>query len=88
MAGKRFWESEDAFKKRLRVELAAKQLGDKSLYRVDAIEMRKNGQGWTMGRQDHFTVEAWDESDAIGAFKLGGGRMNWFVTGVEKESVI
>ena len=85
---KRFWETEKMFRARLDRVAAAQAVGAKRLWRIDAIEMKKGQQGWTMGNMDHFTVEAFCEEMAIGVFKRRNDRMNWFVTDVKEEVVV
>ena len=85
---KRFYETDAMFARRCDLAEAKASISEKKLWRVCAIEMvrQKNG-GWQMGRQDHFTVEACSEESAVGVFKVRDGRMSWFVTSVEPETV-
>lgn len=85
---KMFWETNAMFKWRFDLNQAKKMVGEKKLWRIDAIEMTQGPMGsWKMGRQDHFTVEAHTQEMAIGKFKTLG-HMQWFVLGVVEEKVV
>ena len=85
---KRFWETKAMFKRRWDAAQAIASLGEKKLWRVDAIQMIPQPKGgYVMGDMDHFTVEAYTKELAIGKFKTMD-RMNWFVVAVRLESVI
>lgn len=83
-----FFESDKARTARANREFALRQIGEKKLWRVYAIEMTQlSGGGWKMGQQDHFTVEAPSEELAVGIFKRKTDHMSWFVTSVSPETV-
>jgi len=85
------FETEAHFRRRRDLAVAAQAVGEKKLWRVTAIEMKKvpdsQGGGYQMGGQDHFTVSAHCREMAIGAFVLSRG-MNWFVVDAVEESVL
>lgn len=85
---KRFYETNAMYERRCDVNAAYAQIRSKKLWRIDAIEMKRVGNAWQMGRQDHFSVNACSAEMAIGVFKLREDRMNWFVVSVKEESVV
>lgn len=85
---KRFWETEEMFKRRIEKLDKKNEQYKNQLWRITAYDMKQvpNGGVISNGSADHFTIMASCKEMAIGKFKLS--HMSWLVVAVEKETIL